>query len=175
MDTDTESIEAAEEAYYDYAYDNADIDHSEDDSDAYTDHPGWESLGVGLGLGEEIAIAERPLRASEEQNKKLPLSARHEIEEDKSVPEDLTKPSNWLTKLGNLKYHLNRKLTDKEREALKIASDISDILKSEHEFNRIDTKREKAEQKAISQRKELSNLKMRSVGKKLLEYRKSHG
>ncbi len=173
MDADTESIEIAEEAYYDY---DADVDHFDDEEDDHIeDHFGWESLGIGLGLGEEVAIAEQPIRTSETQNNKLPLSARHKMEESKSAPEDLTKPSNWLTKLGNLKYYLNRNLTGKEKKALEIASDISDILKSEREFNRIDAERAEKEQKVINQRKKFSNLKIRNVGKKLLEHRKSHG
>lgn len=176
MDADTESIEAAEEAYYDYVHDDADIDHPDDEeNDHIEDHFGWESLGIGLGLGEEIAIAERPLRTSEQQNNKLPLSARSKIEDSKTKPKDLTIPSNWLTKSGNVKYHLDRNLTDKEKEALKIASDISDILKSEREFNRIDKEYEEAEKKAIDYRTKLSEEKMRAVGRNLLKRRKSHG
>ena len=173
MDADTESIEAAEDVYHYYE----DIDDSVDDFgyDDTEDDFGWESLGIGLGLGEEIAIAERPLRASDEQNKKISLKHRSRMESAKPTSEDLTIPSNWLTKSGNVKYHLNRNLTDKEKEALKIASDISDILKSEREFNRIDKEYEEAEKKAIDYRTKLSEEKMRAVGRNLLKRRKSHG
>ncbi|MCK4823762.1 hypothetical protein KA005_48865 [bacterium] len=173
MDADTESIEAAEDAHCYYEDINDSADGFEDDD--IEDNFGWESLGIGLGLGEEIAIAERPLSSSEHQNNKLPLSARRKIEDSKDTKEDLTKPANWLTKLGNVKYHLDRNLTDKEREALKIASDISDILKSEREFNRIDKEYEEAEKKAINYRTELSEEKMRAVGRNLLKRRKKHG
>ncbi len=175
MDADAENIEAAEEAYYDDCLNDFDDDSDDEENGHTEDHFGWESLGIGLGLGEEIAIAEQPLRTSEPQNNKLPLSARHKIEENKSTPEDLTKPSNWLTKLGNLKYHLNRNLTGKEKEALKIASDVSDILKSEREFSRIDAERSEEEQKVINHRKELSNLKIKNAGNKILKHRKLHG
>jgi hypothetical protein len=173
MDADTESIEAAEDTHYYYE----DINDSVDDFgyDDTEDDFGWESLGIGLGLGEEIAIAERPLRASDGQNKKISLKHRGIMEFTKPASEDLTIPSNWLTKLGNIKYHIDRNLTNKESEALKIASDISDILKSEREFNRIDKEYEEAEEKAINYRTELSEEKMRAVGRNLLKRRKSNG
>lgn len=173
MDADTESIEAAEDAHCYYEDINDSVDDFGDDD--IEDDFGWESLGIGLGLGEEIAIAQRPLRASEEQDKKISLKHRHRIESAETASEDLTIPSNWLTKLGNVKYRIDRNLTDKESEALKIASDISDILKSEREFNRIDKEHEEAERKAINYRTELSEEKMRAVGRNLLKRRKSNG